>query len=103
MSRALARPLTLLLVVAGALCTVSARALDEVPTQRPWCAPELEALTDTVCAYEPGTEAAEGSPRGPRTLVIFLHGLVKRDSDWAWGQQRLMARMAKTHVVSALM
>ncbi len=103
MSRRPGRSLSLLLVFAGALCTVPARALDEAPTERPWCAPELEALTETVCAYEPATEAAEGSPRGPRTLVIFLHGLVKRDSDWAWGQQRLMARIAKTHAVSALM
>lgn len=102
MSRAFERSL-LLLLVAAALRATPARATGDAEAPRPWCAPELEALTDTVCAYEPATEAADGSQRGPRTLVIFLHGLVKRDSDWAWGQQRLMARMAKTHGISALM
>ena len=103
MLRTVARSLQGLLVLAATLAAPAVRALDETPAERPWCAPELEALTDTVCAYEPATEAAAASEAGPRTLVIFLHGLVKRDSDWAWGQQRLMARMAKTHSVSALM
>jgi predicted esterase len=84
------------------LCALPARATDEAPPERPWCAPEVEALTETVCAYAPATEAAHATEGKPRTLVIFLHGLTQRDSEWGWGQQRLMLRLAKAYGLTAL-
>jgi dienelactone hydrolase len=64
-----------------------------------WCAPELQSITNTICAC-----VEEASAAGkPRTLVIFLHSLVGVDSKWAWEQQRLMARTAKAHGFTALM
>jgi dienelactone hydrolase len=62
----------------------------------PWCAPELDVIQGGVCAYTPPAASKE------RTLVIFLHSLVGVGSSWAWEQQRLMARMAKTYGLSAL-
>jgi dienelactone hydrolase len=62
----------------------------------PWCAPELEAVQGGTCAFTPPAAFKE------RTLVIFLHSLVGVGSSWAWEQQRLMARMAKTYGLSAL-
>ncbi len=97
---------------------------------KPWCAPELKTIGD-VCYYSPEPSAtkpvrsespaarsksstvpsapdsqpqsAELAPKCEnRTLVIFLHGLVGNGSSWQWQQQRLMARLAKTYGVSAL-
>jgi predicted esterase len=82
-------------------CPSRARA-EERPAPA-WCAPELDALTDTVCFHAPAPADTASAAEERRTLVIFLHGLVRADSDWAWGQQRLMARMAKAHGFTALM
>lgn len=66
----------------------------ETPADRTarWCAPELEALDGDVCVKEPRRASA-----GPRTLVIFLHGVIQPDSGWQWAQQRAAARAAETH------
>ncbi len=63
-----------------------------------WCAPELEVVGDDVCAFTPKQAAA-----GPRTLVIFLHGVVKPDTQWQWAQQRGAARAAEAHGFTVLM
>ena len=63
-----------------------------------WCAPEIEALADDVCALTPKREA-----QGPRTLVVFLHGVVKPDTSWQWAQQRGVARAAEAHGFTVIM
>jgi predicted esterase len=63
-----------------------------------WCAPEFEALAGEVCAFVPPRESD-----GPRTLVIFLHGLVVPGSGWQWNQQRAAARAAGAHGFAVLM
>lgn len=62
-----------------------------------WCAPELEVVGDEVCAFTPPREGP-----GPRTLVVFLHGVIKPDSGWQWAQQRAAARAA-SHGFAVLM
>lgn len=54
-----------------------------------WCAPELETLPGDVCASLPPKEA-----QGPRTLILFLHGVIQPDTTWQWAQQRAAARAA---------
>ena len=81
-------------LLTGALPS-GARA-ENKPEPTPWCAPELEVIQDRVCAITPEADSSN------RTLVIFLHSLVGVSSSWAWEQQRLMARMAKTYGLSAL-
>jgi predicted esterase len=66
----------------------------------PWCAPELIALGEHTCFFEPVREPKQTSSR---VLVIFLHGLVGDGSSWQWEQQRLMARTAAAYGFSALM
>jgi predicted esterase len=68
-----------------------------------WCAPELEAITESVCLVGPESsgdpppiEKGRGKRTG-KTLVIFLHSLVGQSSPWAWQQQRLIRRMAHRH------
>lgn len=59
------------------------------PAPTSWCASELEALPNDVCAFIPPKES-----KGPRTLVIFLHGVIQPDGTWQWAQQRGAARLA---------
>ncbi len=62
----------------------------------PWCAPELEALTDGMCLFTPERESS------PRTLVIFLHGVIQLGTTWQWSQERAIARFARRNGVYAL-
>jgi predicted esterase len=64
----------------------------------PWCAPGLDAVTDTVCFYAPATN----EPTSPRTLVIFLHSLVGVEGAFARQQQRLVQRHADRFGFSVL-
>lgn len=57
-----------------------------------WCAEELETLPNGLC-YIDGRPKEEASDR--RTLVIFLHGMIAKDVDWQWLQERALARQAK--------
>jgi predicted esterase len=66
--------------------------------ERPrWCAPEYEVLSGEVCLATPER------PSEPKTLVLFLHSLVSRDTTWQWEQQRTIARAAKSRGMVALM
>jgi predicted esterase len=76
------------------------QARAEQAEAKPWCAPELEALSPTMCVYS--AENAVGKASEPRTLVIFLHSLVGVNSGWAWEQQRLMVKSAKAYGLTAL-
>ena len=57
---------------------------------QPWCAPELQTLPGDVC-YAPHPP----EPGAQRSLVIFLHGLVKQGAGWQHNQMRGMARAGK--------
>ena len=64
-------------------------------TQPAWCAPELDALPSApgmadICHIQ-GTPSADGR----RTLVIFLHGVIAKNTTWQWLQERGIARSAK--------
>ncbi|MEB2310828.1 MAG: hypothetical protein OZ921_13000 [Sorangiineae bacterium] len=67
------------------------------PEATPWCAPELEALADGLCSYAPEGESAT------RTLVVFLHGVIKPDTTWQYAQERAIVRGAKRHGFSVIM
>lgn len=70
----------------------SATADDVAPEEapKPWCAPELDVLSADVCfSAQP---VAEGERR---TLVVFLHGLVKEGEGWQHNQQRGIVRAGK--------
>jgi predicted esterase len=84
--------------------TPLAAAGDEV--DKPWCAPELEALPADVCHFEPeaGTTEAgtDAEAKMSDTLVIFLHGLVQAGAGWQHAQQRGFVRAAKRFGFSLL-
>jgi predicted esterase len=58
-------------------------------TPASWCAPEVEALGRDVC------HVGGAAKDGPRTLVVFLHGAIAKNTTWQWTQQRALARQAK--------
>jgi predicted esterase len=64
-----------------------------------WCAPELATVEHDACFF--AAEADEAAPG--RVLVVFLHSLVKSETDWQWQQQRALVRAARRHGFSALM
>lgn len=88
---------TALAVAWGTLVCASAGATE--PGKR-WCAPELAALSEHTCFFEPEPQR---EPTSHRVLVIFFHGLLGDGSSWQWEQQRLMARTAAAYGFSALM
>lgn len=55
-----------------------------------WCAPEVEALGEDTCFIDGGGKSASR-----RTLVIFLHGVIAKNTTWSWTQERALLRMAK--------
>lgn len=63
-----------------------------------WCAPDSETLGEGMCYFAPA-----GSEAPTTTLVIFLHSLVRADSNWQWEQQRLMMRTADASDFAVLM
>ncbi len=90
------------LVFAFALLAASAgpafaEAAAEVDTRR-WCAPELSTLAGEVCAFVPEKPAP-----GPRTLILYLHGVVQPDTTAQWNLQRGAARVGATYGHSVIM
>jgi predicted esterase len=85
--------------IVGALLAVPATcaaASKDVSAKEPspWCAPEVEALPGDVCYLDGDTK---GQSR--RTLVIFLHGLIAKNTNWSQNHERQILRLAKaTHI-----
>jgi predicted esterase len=63
----------------------------------PWCAPEVEALPGDVC-YLDGNSKAQAR----RTLVIFLHGAIAKNTNWSQNHERMILRLAKATGVEVL-
>jgi dienelactone hydrolase len=90
-----------LLVLASLVAThgrVSAEpGLEPAASQR-WCASELQTLAGEVCAFVPEKEA-----KGPRTLVIYLHGVIQPDTTMQWTQQRGAALVGAKYGFTVIM
>lgn len=65
--------------------------------ERPWCAPGIEPLPGNVCYLD-----GELAGRDRRTLVVFLHGAVAKDTTWQWNHMRGLARLAKGNRVDVV-
>jgi len=100
----LTRRLLPLLLLCGAPCAAEAE-----PKLAPaWCVEGATTLADGMCYFEPPpVEAGKGDGTAPsqpaNTLIVFLHSLVRADSDWQYEQQRLMMRTASAMNVALLM
>lgn len=78
-------------VLASLPSTSFAAGAGETPSAAPkaWCAPEVATLSDGVCHIDGGKKSDR------RTLVIFLHGAIAKDTTWQWTQERALLRQAK--------
>lgn len=95
----LMRRLPLLLLLG--LCQTGHAEESARPTPA-WCIDGAVTLSDGMCAYEPvAADAYDVSESS--TLVIFLHSLVRADSDWQWEQQKLLMRTADALHFAVLM
>lgn len=70
------------------------------PGPLPWCAEELETLPNGLCYIDGRPKDASRNER--RTLVIFLHGMIAKDVDWQWLQERALTRQAKQSKFEAI-
>jgi len=82
--------------LAGFLDTVPPAA---VPQKDAWCAPGIESLPNDVC-YLNGT--GDDTKMERRTLVIFLHGAVAKNTTWQWNHMRGMVPLAKGDKIEIL-
>jgi len=86
--------------VAGETAAVPAAddSYDEADAPPAWCHEGMDRLGEGLCLSR--NAPAEGSPR---TLVIFLHGVIKSGTTWQHNQQRGFALYAKRYGFTALM
>jgi predicted esterase len=65
---------------------------------QPWCAPEIEKLPGPgeICYLDGGRK------KDRRTLVIFLHGAVARNTTWSWNHERGLLRLAKGNRIEVI-
>lgn len=63
---------------------------------QPWCAPEIESLPGDVCYLDGGRTDSR------RTLVIFLHGAIAKNTTWSWNHEKGLLRLAKANHVEVI-
>jgi predicted esterase len=94
------RLLSALVLVTCAVAAPAASAEDAPSAKeasKPWCAPEVNELSDHVCWFDGGMPAD-----GRRTLVIYMHGALATTPGFQYLQQRAMALHAKRHSFTVL-
>ena len=86
-------------LVAAVVATLPAVAYAEDKSSQAasWCGADSESLPGDVC-YVDGR--AKGGAR--RTLVIWLHGVIAKNTTWSWDHQRMLRRVAKQHGIELL-
>ena len=67
-----------------------------------WCADEVEALGHDTCYLDGRKGPGAAKAGGKRTLVIFLHGVIGKHTDWSWTQERALLRQAKASGFEAI-
>jgi predicted esterase len=90
----------LLLACALVLAPRNSRA-DEAATATKtspsWCGPSSESVGENVCYLDGGARTA---PR--RTLVVWLHGMIAKNTNWSHNHQKMVLRVAKYHGVDVI-
>lgn len=80
------------------LTSASAPPPPVVPSDpaHPWCGADYEALPSEVCWLD-------GRSGGERhTLVIWLHGIIGKTTNWSHDHEKMLSRLAKTSKIEIL-
>lgn len=89
------RPFGLFLLALATVLLSPATSAAKEPAS--WCAPGIESLAGDVCYLDGAV------PQGQRrTLVIFLHGAVAKNTTWQWNHMRGLDRLAKGNHVDVI-
>lgn len=67
-----------------------------------WCADEVESLGQDTCYIDGRKGPGAAKANGKRALVIFLHGVIGKHTDWSWTQERALLRQAKASGFEAI-
>lgn len=62
-----------------------------------WCGPSSEMVGENVC-YLDGS--ARTAPR--RTLIVWLHGVIAKNTNWSHNHQKMLLRVAKSNNVDVI-
>src|SRR5262245_3978533 len=83
---------------AGDTAKSKTRDTRDTAEAKPFCAPEIEAVSPNgdVCYLDGGSAPAR------RTLVIFLHGAIAKNTTWSWNHERMILKLAKAAKVEVL-
>lgn len=88
------RRLALVLLLLAAPAAAAPKKKPRPVKDYAWCAAQVESLDDDTC-YVAGGTGANPVAGGKRTLVVFLHGVIGKHTDWSWTQERALLRQAK--------
>lgn len=88
----------ILVVLFAAPAVASPDTAAAAPKDVPWCAPEVNELSERTCWYDGGTPSD-----GRRTLVIYLHGAYAATPGFQHLQQKALAMHAKRHNFTLLL
>ena len=73
------------------------------PRDVPWCTAEVESLADDLCYIDGrGGKNGDRTSDRKRTLVVFLHGMIAKHTDWSWTQEKALLRQAKASGFEAI-
>ncbi len=98
-------PFLLAALVAVAVFAAPTRANAAEKTKRAavaWCGPDSEALAGDVCYVDGRAAAPSGGKGARRTLVIWLHGVIAKNTTWSWNHQKMLRRVARQHGIELL-
>jgi predicted esterase len=85
------------LTLAGTVVSTPSQAKEKITAEtHGWCAPEFESLPGDTCYLNGGRTTSR------RTLVIFLHGAIAKNTTWSWNHERMMMKLAKAHNIEIL-
>jgi predicted esterase len=85
-------------VVASA--TVHAAPLPPPVSPSPWCGSGVETIYGDTCYLDGRNESEAGVDR--RTLVIWLHGVIGKNTNWSHDHEKMLSRMAKASRIEVL-
>jgi len=83
----------------AAVATITSAPVPAALTPSDWCGDGFRALPSDVC-YIDGRSADAGTER--RTLVIWLHGVIGKNTHWSHDHVKMLSRMAKTTGIEML-
>jgi predicted esterase len=72
-------------------------AAAKTKTPPSWCGPNIESVGENVCYLDGGARTATR-----RTLIVWLHGVIAKNTNWSHNHQKMLLRVAKYNSVDVI-